>query len=187
MTLIHNSMSAETILLVDHAKNAADVIVQLSEVLATWLAVDPKTIEQAIRERESTRTTAFANGAAIPHCRLPGLDTFGIAIMVLTQPVRWDNEGHAVDTIMMIAGPSTNVGEHLRILANCSQLLDSPALRAKLKRAPDARSARKLLTAAEEAIEQRRSQEGVLRELHKEQANGGQVDHLAGVADRFEW
>ena len=187
MTLINNSLSAETILLVDHAKNAADVIAQLSGELASYLDVDAQTIEHAILERESSRTTAFANGAAIPHCRLSGLDTFGIAIMILTQPVRWDNEGHAVDTIMMIAGPTTNVGEHLRILANGSQLLDSPALRAKLKRAPDTKSARKLLAAAEKSIEERRSQEGMLRELHKDQANGGQVDYLAGVADRFEW
>ena len=187
MTLINNSLSAETILLVDHTESAAEVIAQLSEELAAHLGVDRGTIEQAILERESTRTTAFANGAAIPHCRLPGLNTFGIAIMVLTQPVRWDNEGHAVDTIMMIAGPTTKVGEHLRILANSTQLLDSPALRAKLKRAPDPKAARKLLAAAETAIEQRRSQEGMLRELRKDQANSGQVDHLAGVADRFEW
>ena len=187
MTPIQNSLSAETILLVDHIKSAAEVIAQLSEELSAYLTLDAKTLERAILERESTRTTAFANGAAIPHCRLPGLKTFGIAIMVLTQPVRWDNEGHAVDTIMMIAGPTAKVGEYLRILANSSQLLDSPALRAKLKRAPDPQSARKLLAAAEKAIEQRRSQEGMLRELRRDQANGGQVDYLAGIADRFEW
>ena len=187
MTLINNSLSAEMILLVDHIACAADVIAQLSAELAAYLDMDTQIIEKAIIDRESTRTTAFANGAAIPHCRLPELKTFGIAIMVLTQPVRWDNEGHAVDAIMMIAGPTANVGDHLRILANGSQLLDSPALRAKLKRAPDAKSARKLLAAAETAIEQRRSKEGMLRELHKDQANGGQVDYLANVADRFEW
>lgn len=187
MTLINNSLSTETILLLDHIKSAADAITQLSADLAAYLDMDPMTIEKAILERESTRTTAIANGAAIPHCRLPGLRTFGIAIMVLTQPLRWDNEGHDVDIIMMIAGPTSNVGEHLRILANGSQLLDSPSLRAKLKRAPDTKSARKLLAVAEEAIEQRRNQEGMLRELRKDQANGGQIDYLAAVADRFIW
>jgi len=187
MTLINNSLSAETILLVDHIKNAEDVIAQLSAELAVYLNIDQQTIEQAIIGRESSRTTALANGSALPHCRLPELKAFGIAIMVLTQPVRWDNEGHAVDTIMMIAGPSASVGEHLRILANGSQLLDSPSLRARLKRAPDPKAARKLLAAAEQAIEQRRTTEGMLRELRKDQANGGQVDYLADVVERFEW
>lgn len=187
MTLIHDSLSAEMILLLDHIKSTAEAISQLAAELAAYLDVDPQTIEKAVIDRETARTTAFANGAAIPHCRLPELKTFGIAIMVLTQPVRWDDEGHNVDTIMMIAGPTSSVGEHLRILANGSQILDSMALRNKLKNAPDSKAARKLLASAEQAIEQRRSKEGMLRELRKDQANGGQIDYLAEVADRFEW
>ena len=183
--LINQGLSPETIEIADSVENAAHAIGRLSDRLAASLEIDRDGVEHAIHAREQARTTAFANGAAIPHCRLPNLNRFGVAMMILRKPVRWDNEGHAVDTIMMIAGPPKSVPEHLRILANSSQLLDSPALRAKLKQAPDTLSAYKLLSAAEQAVERRRSEEGMLRELRKDQANS--VDYLSEVVDKFSW
>jgi len=182
---MEESLSQETIEISETAENAADVIGRLSDKLAGLLGMERDPIERAVLAREQARTTAFTNGAAIPHCRLPELARFGIAVMILRRPIRWDNEGHAVDTVMMIAGPSKSIPEHLRILANSSQLLDSPALRAKLKQAPDTRSAYALIVAAEQAVERRRSQEGMLREFRRDQANG--VDHLSEVADTFAW
>lgn len=185
--LVQQGLSAATIEIADSAENATSVIRQLAERMAGILGVDRGRIEQAVLERERARTTAFTNGAAVPHCRLPGLKQFVIGLMILRQPVRWDNEGHAVDTIMMIVGPAENVSDHLRVLANSSQLLDSTALRAKLKRVPDAAAARTLLAAAEEAVELRRTQDGMLRELRREQKPVPAQDYLAEVVNRFEW
>jgi nitrogen PTS system EIIA component len=183
--LIKESLSPETIIITGTAKSAAEVIQQLAEKLAEMLDVDRKTIEQAVTTREKARTTAFTNGAAIPHCRLAELKRFGIAMMILRKPVRWDNQGHAVDIVMMIAGPSKNIPEQLRILANSSQVLDSAAVRTKLKKAPDAKSICKLMTAAEVAIEERRVNEGVLRELQHDQPDN--VDYLADITGKFKW
>ena len=105
---------------------------------------------------------------------------------ILKKPIIWDEEEHAVDVVLMIAGPSKNVPAHLRILANSSQLLDSQTLRAKLKQAPDGKAAYELISAAEEAIEERRSQTGMLREVRKDQENGS-GDFLAEIANRFKW
>ncbi len=185
--LVQQSLTPQTIAITDGAENVSTVIGEMAESLLALLKVNRATIERAMLERERVRSTAFANGAAIPHCRLPGLDRFGLAVRILRQPVRWDHEGRAVDCVMMIAGPSDQVSEHLRILANCSQLLDSEALRAKLKRSPDAQSAYELIAAAEEAVETRRSREGMLRELRRDQENGARPDPLAEVAGRFDW
>lgn len=187
MILVQGSLSAETIQIVDKAENVGDVITRLAEKLAAFLDSDAERIARAVQEREATRSTAFSNGAAIPHCRLPELKRFGVAIMILRHPVRWDNEGHAVDTIVMIAGPTNNVADHLRILANSSQLLDSSAFRSKIKTAPDSESAYKLIGTAEKAIEKLRSQEGMLRELHRDKANGGHHDRLADAIEGFRW
>lgn len=184
--LVQQSLSPETIEISETAAAGGEVISLLAGRLARRLNIDARTIERAVLDRERTRTTAFANGAAIPHCRLPGLSRFGIAVMILRQPVRWDNDGHAVDTVMMITGPSESVSDHLRILANGSQLLDSPQLRGKLKRSPDTRSAYELICAAEEQIERRRTQEGMLREIRKDGA-ANEADPLAEVAARFDW
>lgn len=183
--LIEESLSPENVIITSSAGTAADVIQQLAARIAGAIGVDRETIEQAVITRERARTTAFTNGAAIPHCRMAELTRFGMAMMILRKPVRWDTQGHAVDIIMMIAGPARNIPEQLRILANSSQVLDSPAMGAKLKQAPDAKAVCRLMTAAELAVEERRAQEGVLRELHRDETDS--VDHLADVAEEFKW
>ncbi len=185
--LITDSLSPEAIHITDRTESAAAAIRALSQSLANALGCEPETIERAIMNRERTRTTAFANGAAIPHCRLAGLNRFASALMILQSPIRWDNEGHAVDTILMIAGPADNVSDHLRILANSSQLLDSPSFRAKLRKAPGPRQAYDLVAAAEKAVEQRRQEAGMLRELRKDQEPRGRVDYLSQVVSEFNW
>jgi PTS system nitrogen regulatory IIA component len=183
--LVRDSLSPQTVFIADTASSAAEVISRLAGELAALLSVDRDVLQRAVMERERARTTAFSNGAAIPHCRLPGLRRFGIAVMILHQPVRWDNDGRPVDTIMMIAGPTDQVSDHLRILANSSQLLDSKAVRGKLKTAPDANAAYELLSSAEAAVEQRRTQDGMLREIRKE--DSAPADYLSQVAQRFNW
>lgn len=183
--LIAESLSPENVVLCETAGKAADVIRQLAVKLANQLGKDRKTIEEAVITRERARTTAFTNGAAIPHCRLADLSRFGIAMMILKKPVRWDNQGHAVDIVMMIAGPSQQIPEQLRILANSGQVLDSLAVRTKLKQAPDAKAVCQLIAVAEKAVEARRAKDGVLRELQRDQTDN--VDYLAEVADKFEW
>ncbi len=183
--LVHNSLSPETIFIADNAESASEVIGRLATELSARLGVDRAVLHRAVMDRERARTTAFSNGAAIPHCRLAGLKRFGIAVLILHQPVRWDNDGRAVDTVMMIAGPTDQVSDHLRILANSSQLLDSKAVRAKLKTAPTPQSAYDLLSAAEVAVEQRRTHDGMLREIRKDEA--GPADYLSQVAGQFTW
>ncbi|NLX12895.1 MAG: PTS sugar transporter subunit IIA [Phycisphaerales bacterium] len=183
--LINRCLASENIELCETVQDRNQAIATLSHNLAVFLKCDRSAIEQAALVREKARTTAFANGAAIPHCRLPGLRDFGMALMILRQPVDWDSEGHKVDIIAMITGPSHNVSAHLRILANCSQLLDSLSLRDKLKTAPSPKAAYDLVCTAEEAIERRRAEHGMLRELHSDHANGG--DYLREVTDQFKW
>lgn len=183
--LIAESLSPENVILCETAISTTDVIRQLAGKLAKRLGQDRTTIEEAVIARERARTTAFTNGAAIPHCRLAELDRFGIAMMILKKPVRWDSQGHSVDIIMMIAGPSQHIPEQLRILSNSGQVLDSPAIRTKLKRSPDAKAICELMAAAEKAVEARRARDGVLRELRRDQLDS--ADYLAEVADTFEW
>lgn len=183
--LIQRCLAPENIELRETVRDRNQAIVALARKLADFLKGDWSAIEQAVLTREQARTTAFTNAAAIPHCRLPGLRDFGMALMILRNPVTWDDEGHAVDTIAMIAGPRQNVSAHLRLLANSSQLLDSPSLLGKLKLAPDPKAACDLICAAEEAIERRRAEHGMLREFRGDHQNGS--DYLREVVDQFNW
>ncbi|HOA72721.1 MAG TPA: PTS sugar transporter subunit IIA [Phycisphaerae bacterium] len=183
--LIRNSLSPDTIEILETADNAVSVIRRLAERIARVGKLDASRIEQAALDRERTRTTAFANGAALPHCRLADLSRFLTALAILRKPMRWDLEGHAVDRVMLIVGPLAAVSDHLRILANGSQILDSPAISAKLRAAPEAYSAYELMVAAEETLEARRAQVGVLTEIRHQ--GGENKDFLAVVADQFRW
>jgi mannitol/fructose-specific phosphotransferase system IIA component (Ntr-type) len=183
--LIRNSLSPDTVEILDTAQNAAEVIRRLSERIARSSRIDARIIARAAMDREKTRTTGFANGAALPHCRLAELSRFMTALAILRKPLLWDANGHSVDRIMLIAGPLSAVSDHLRILANGSQILDSPAVHAKLLEAPEAHSAYELVAAAEEAIELRRSRMGVLTEVRRDGAED--FDYLQPVADQFRW
>lgn len=183
--LIRNSLSPDTVEIIASAENAADVIRRLCGRIARAGTIDAAQVEKAVLDREHTRTTAFANGAALPHCRLPELSRFITGLAILHKPVRWDAEGHAVDRVMLIAGPLAAVSDHLRILANGSQILDSPTIQAKARSAPDPHSAYELIAAAEEAIELRRAQMGVLTEVRRDA--GEEKDYLRSVAEQFRW
>jgi nitrogen PTS system EIIA component len=184
--LIRESLAPENVEIVDGAETPEAVIRRLAEALAAKMRLDPAAIERAVMLREQARSTAFNNGAAIPHCRLPAIDRFAAALMVIHEPLQWDSQGRSVDTVMMIIGPTERVSDHLRILANSSQLLDSRSVRAKLRTAPDPQSAYALLAAAEKVIEQRRSREGMLGEIRKDEP-GARTDFLAETAAQFNW
>lgn len=184
--LLQESLSAETIEILPAAENVSDVVRRLSQRVAGLTGLNADRIEQAVLDRERTRSTAFSNGAALPHCRLPELSRFVTGLAVLRKALRWDAEGHAVDTVLLIAGPVAAVSDHLRILANGSQVLDSPSVHSKLRTAPDAASACELVVAAEEAIEHRRSNMGVLPEVRRD-AKDEDRDYLRAVAEKFSW
>lgn len=183
--LIRNSLSPDTIEILDRASDAADIIVRLAERIARAGKLDGRRIQQAALERERTRSTGFANGTALPHCRLAELSRFVTGLAVLRHPLLWDAEGHYVDRVMLITGPLAAVSDHLRILANGSQILDSPTIRDRLQSAPEAHSAYELIAAAEEAIERRRAAVGVLTEVRRD--TGEDSDFLRPVAERFNW
>lgn len=185
MITLSNSLSPEAIVLAETAPSARQVVATLAGLLSAQLGLGPEIIEKAVQQREATRSTAIGHHAAIPHCRLADLPRFGAALMSLSKPVRWDEEGHEVDLVVMMAGPQDAVAAHLRLLSNCSQLLACEPLHAKLRHAPDAQGVIQLLAAAEEAVETRRSREGLLRELRRDQAEGG--DELTDVVERFTW
>lgn len=184
--LICESLAVEAIMIGASQPDTAGVIRRLSVPMAARLGLPALTIEQACLERERARSTALPNGVAIPHCRLANAERFAVSLAVLDQSIPWDQQEQPVEVVMMIAGPARSISDHLRILANSSRMLDSPAIRERLKLAPDAGSVHALLCAAEEAIEQRRAAQGILHELRGTPTQDG-ADFLAVVAGRFDW
>lgn len=185
--MLQELLSEECVVRLEQVGSAREAISILSTRLVRLVGIDAGVIERAVMDRERARTTAFSNGAAIPHCRLTGLRRFAAAMMILQCPVRWDEYGQTVDTVMLILGPTDHVPDHLRVLANSSHLLDSRAVRAKLRSAPDAAAIRAVITSAENAIERRRSELGILQEVHKDPGQSAARDDLAEAMTQFPW
>jgi len=184
--LISQALGSDSILLRARFSDAVEAIGRLSELAAARLGEDASVVRKAVLDREATRSTALPNGSAVPHCRLAGRSRFAVALATLAEPLIWDQRGNEVDTIVLIASPEDRVADHMRILANSTQMLDSTAFREKLRSAPSAQHAYELVRAAESIIEERRSQLGVLREMQTA-SRSEQVDELVELVEAVCW
>ncbi|MFP4510651.1 MAG: PTS sugar transporter subunit IIA [Spirochaetota bacterium] len=86
--------------------------------------VDAQTIYSALNEREQQGSTGFGKEVALPHARIPGMDTFLVGIAVFGSGVPFD----AVDkkkakVFFVILGPAEDVQNHLRLLAAISRII----------------------------------------------------------------
>ena len=84
-------------------------------------------------EREQLGSTGMGDGVAIPHCRLPGMKSFTLALTVCDKGVAWDSiDGRSVHIVCAIAGPVESTDEHLRLLAGTARVLSSGKARYEL-------------------------------------------------------
>ncbi len=182
--LIHKGLTPQTILLKESLSDVNAVLARMAAALAPSLGLEESLVRNAVTARERVRSTAVTDGSAIPHCRLAGIDRFGVALLTADPPITWDARGHLVDLVLMIAGPASAVSDHLRILANASRLLSSPTFRDRLRSAGKPEQVIRLVRVAEEIIEQQRHRDGMLGEVRG--ATGDLSDLEAAIA-ALEW
>jgi len=118
-----------------HATNKEDAIRQAGRVLVDSGNIAPGYIESMLG-RELQANTYLGNGIAIPHGMAKDRELIrrtGIAVVQVPQGVTW-NPGETVRLIVAIAASSD---EHLGILANLMEVLDSPTLAERLAQTDD--------------------------------------------------
>jgi len=94
---------------------------------------DKEAFYKAILERERVVSTGIGMGIAIPHAKLPGYDTFFIAIAIHRKGVAWDAiDGMAVRIIFMIGGPDDRQTEYLQILSRLTLAIKDEERRKKM-------------------------------------------------------
>lgn len=105
------------------------------------LALPAKDVVDRLNERERLGTTGFGGGIAIPHGRLPELDSIRAVLVRLDRPIDYGAiDDLPVDIVFMLLSPVDAGAEHLKILAQVSRKLRDRAFVAKLRGAgsPDA-------------------------------------------------
>ena len=88
-------------------------------------------------EREEQGSTGIGNQLAIPHCQVPGLKNFVIALATSAKGVDYEAiDGKKSRLFFMILAPEGEAASHLKVLAHISRTLSLPGVRPEILAAP---------------------------------------------------
>ena len=120
----------------DNCKTKKSILEKISELLSKPSGVSRNDIFTKLYEREKLGSTSIGKGVAIPHARIQNIEYPFLSIMILDEPVDFDNiDSLDVDIIASIIVPEENFSNHLDLLAHLSGKLDDPFVRKELRQA----------------------------------------------------
>ena len=106
-------------------------------------------IHRVVVEREAVLSTGVGSGIALPHAKCAGLERLEIVAGTTREPVDFDAvDGDPVRLILMMVGPPSAVGYHVKTLGHISRTLRNTELRDRLSHAEDASRFRRLILEA---------------------------------------
>lgn len=109
--------------------------------------LDARLVVEGLLAREKLGSTAMGGGVAIPHARLPGLESIVGLFARLEKPTDFEAaDGQGVDLIFVLLAPEESGADHLRALARVSRLLRDADLRKKLRETSEAGALYALIT-----------------------------------------
>jgi len=119
-------ISKDSILVNVKSKSKKNVLETISDNLANGDSGQKDTIFDKLYEREKLGTTAFGQGIAIPHARIPQIKSPKILFMKLSEGIDFDAiDKKKVDLIFSLIVPDTKDDFHLEILSKVAALVDN--------------------------------------------------------------
>jgi len=110
------------------------VLQDVSQHLASLVAIDQRIIFETLFTREKLGSTGLGQGIAIPHGRIAGLDHVVGLFAKLANPIVYDSvDGAPVDLIFALLSPEHAGADHLTALAKVSRLLRQPSSLSRLR------------------------------------------------------
>jgi PTS system nitrogen regulatory IIA component len=104
-----------------------------------------ESISTSLARREQLGSTGLGQGVAIPHARIKDLNRILVAYLRLKSPIPFDApDGEPVSDILVLLVPKQATEEHLRILADASQMFASRRFRRCLRQCSDPLAVKKL-------------------------------------------
>jgi nitrogen PTS system EIIA component len=129
------------------AQNKKQLLLEISQALATRVAIDHRIIFETLLTREKLGSTGIGQGIAIPHGKLPELSQVYGLFARLAVPIDFDSvDGQPVDLVFVLLAPEHAGADHLKALARTSRLLRDPLVVAKLRGTDSAESLYAILT-----------------------------------------
>ncbi|MCC5847054.1 MAG: cation:proton antiporter [Verrucomicrobia bacterium] len=98
--------------------------------------LDPKTVSDAVQERERQMSTALEDGIAVPHARLENLDRPVVVFGHCPGGVDWNSsDGKPARLVFVILTPTDDPNIQLQILQGITKTLGTPGVPAELMKA----------------------------------------------------
>lgn len=133
-------LTTAQIRLLDSVSSKKKTLETLSELLTSQNgALEAQRVFTALFEREQMGSTAVGHGAAIPHCRIAGLDRPLAALLRVGAGVDYDAaDGLPVRLLFALLVPEDATRQHLELLAGLATQLNEPVFVRRLLEAGSA-------------------------------------------------
>ena len=133
-------------------KSKNKVIAELVELISqSGKLKDKKNFYNAILKREKLGSTGVGNGLAIPHAKSAKINGFLIAFARHSEGIDFGAlDGEKTHLFFILASPESDVGGHLKILADISRLVKDKFIVERLKIARDKKEILKIIKAYEQ-------------------------------------
>jgi PTS system nitrogen regulatory IIA component len=120
----------------DNCRSKKSILEKLSQLLSKSSGINVNEIFTELYEREKLGSTSVGNGVALPHARIKGVEHPFVSIIILDNPIDFDNiDNLDVDIIVCLIVPYEETENHLALLSNLSEILDQISNRKKLRSA----------------------------------------------------
>ena len=127
-------INQDSILINIESKSKKNILETISDNLADGDLGQKDTIFDKLYEREKLGTTAFGQGIAIPHARIPNIKSPKILFMKLSQGIDFDAlDKKKVDLIFSLIVPDTKDDSHIEILSKVASIVDSKTFVQKIR------------------------------------------------------
>ena len=127
-------INQDSILINIESKSKKNILETISDNLANGDLGQKDAIFDKLYEREKLGTTAFGEGIAIPHARIPNIKSPKILFMKLSEGIDFDAlDNKKVDLIFSLIVPDTKDASHIEILSKVASLVDSKTLVQKIR------------------------------------------------------
>ena len=131
----------------DNCRSKKSILEKLSQLLSKSSGIHVDRIFTELYEREKLGSTSVGNGVALPHARIKGVEDPFVSVIVLDNPIDFDNiDNLDVDIIVCLIVPFDETENHLTLLSNLSETLDQISNRKKLR---SARNSQQILACLE--------------------------------------
>jgi len=129
-------LTAEHVLLNSEAEGKRSLITQLAGLLTS---IDPDRVMEVVMAREQLGSTGIGHSVAIPHGRMPDLNTPVLALARHPAGVDFDAiDGQPVHIAVLLLVPDSDDRQHLELLAQLARTLQQKRIRETVMHAQSA-------------------------------------------------